>query len=177
MHLLLAVVLLTTTGVAAARADDAITPAALGPRVVRLTYEARVTPPDGTRVLELWLPLPREEDQAGLALRLDGTAPATVVHLAPSGDRAAYLRVAEPKGTVTLTETATVARREVQAPVAASRAAPADIDAATYAPELASAQGAIRIPDEGRAIAGRETDGMRTGGDKADAAQVCVDEL
>src|SRR6266581_4680592 len=99
MHLLLAVVLLTTTGVAAARAD-------------------------GARVLELWLPLPREEDQAVLALRLDGTAAATVVHLAPSGDRAAYLRVAEPKGTVTLTETATVARREVQAPVAASRAAP-----------------------------------------------------
>ncbi|TMB56702.1 MAG: hypothetical protein E6J60_05525, partial [Deltaproteobacteria bacterium] len=81
MHLLLAVALLTTTGVAGARADDAITPAALGPRVVRLTYEARATPPDGTRVLELWLPLPREEDQAVLALRLDGTAPATVVHL------------------------------------------------------------------------------------------------
>src|SRR6266700_1348870 len=131
MHLLLAAVLWTTTGVAAARADDSI-------------------PPDGTRVLELWLPLPREEDQAVLALRLDGTAAATVVHLAPSGDRAAYLRVAEPKGTVTLTETATVARREVQAPVAASRAAPADIDAATYAPELASAQGAIRITDEVR---------------------------
>jgi len=162
MHLLLAVALLTTTGVAAARADDAITPAALGPRVVRLTYEARATPPDGTRVLELWLPLPREEDQAVLALRLDGTAPATVVHLAPSGDRAAYLRVAEPKGTVTLTETATVARREVQAPVAASRAAPADIDAATYAPELASAQGAIRITDEVRAIARRETAGKPT---------------
>src|SRR5881628_272486 len=162
MHLLLAVALLTTTGVAAARADDTITPAALGPRVVRLTYEARATPPDGTRVLELWLPLPREEDQAVLALRLDGTAPATVVHLAPSGDRAAYLRVAEPKGTVTLTETATVARREVQAPVAASRAAPADIDAATYAPELASAQGAIRITDEVRAIARRETAGKPT---------------
>src|SRR5207302_178803 len=69
---------------------------------------------------------------------------------------------AEPKGTVTLTETATVARREVQAPVAASRAAPADIDAATYAPELASAQGAIRITDEVRAIARRETAGKPT---------------
>src|SRR5947199_9548718 len=112
MHLLLAVVLLTTTGVPAARADDAITPAALGPRVVRLTYEARATPPDGTRVLELWLPLPREEDQAVLALRRDGTARATVVHLAPSGDRAAYPRGAEPKGTVPLTEPATGAGRQ-----------------------------------------------------------------
>src|SRR3989454_1380074 len=122
MHLLLAVALLTATGVAAARADDAITPAALGPRVVRLTYEARVTPPDGARVLELWLPLPREEDQAVMELHLSGTAPASVVRLAPSGDRAAYVRVAEPRGTVTLTETAIVARREVRAPVAVSRA-------------------------------------------------------
>src|SRR5207245_2863097 len=88
MHLLPAVVLLTTTGVAAARADDAITPAALGPRVVRLTYEARATPP--------------------------------------------------------------------------ARAAPADIEAATYDPELASAQGAIRITDEVRAIARRETAGKPT---------------
>src|SRR3989442_1655832 len=101
MHLLLAVALLTTTGVAAARADDAITPAALGPRVVRLTYEARATPPDGTRVLELWLPLPREEDQAVLALRLDGTAPATLVHLAPPGDPAPHLPAPEPKRTAT----------------------------------------------------------------------------
>src|SRR2546426_11656269 len=113
MHLLLAVVLLTAS-VAAVRAEDVITPAALGPRTVRLTYEARVTPPDGTRVLELWLPLPREEDQAVLALRLGGTAPATVVRLAPSGDRAAYLRVAEPNGTVPLTDTAPVPPRDVR---------------------------------------------------------------
>src|SRR2546422_471872 len=146
MHLLLAVALLTAPGVAAARAADPIPPGALGPRVVRLTYEARAAPPDGTRVLELWLPLPREEDQAVLALRLEGTAPATVVHLAPSGDRAAYLHLADPKGTVTLTETATVARREVRAPVGVSRAALADIDAAAYAPELASAQGMIGFP-------------------------------
>src|SRR3989475_12422390 len=77
MHLLLAVALLTPTGVAAARADDAITPAALGPRVVRLTYEARATPPGGTRVLEPWLPLPRGEGRAVLALALHGPAPGT----------------------------------------------------------------------------------------------------
>jgi transglutaminase-like putative cysteine protease len=168
MHLLLAVVLLAA-GAAAVRAEDAITPAALGPRAVRLTYEARVTPPEGTRALELWLPLPREEDQAVLALRLEGTAPATVVHLAPSGDRAAYLHVAHPKGTVTLTETATVARREVRAPVGVSSAAPADIDAAAYAPELAHAQGMIRITDEIRAIARRETAGKKTVVDQAHA--------
>src|SRR2546430_9098053 len=111
MHLLLAVVLLTTAGVAAARADDAITPAALGPRVVRLTYEARVTPPDGTRVLELWLPLPREEDQAVLALRLAGTAPATALPLAPPGDRGAYLPAAAPHGNGTLTHAPTLEPR------------------------------------------------------------------
>ena len=76
MHLLLAVILCSVA--AAARADDVITPAALGPRTVHLTYEARVTPPDGARVLELWLPLPREEDQAVMELHLGGTAPATV---------------------------------------------------------------------------------------------------
>src|SRR2546428_7899829 len=127
MHLLLAVVLLTTAGVAAARADDAITPAALGPRVVRLTYEARVTPPDGTRVLELWLPLPREEDQAVLALRLDGTAPATGLHLGPPGPPAAYLRPAESKGTGTPTQTPTLAPRQGQAPVAPHLTAPAGL--------------------------------------------------
>src|SRR2546428_13365394 len=99
MHLLLAVALLTTTGVAAARADDAITPGALGPRVVRLTYEARATPPDGTRVLELWLPLPREEDQAVLALRLRRPAPAPPRAPPPPGPPGAPLRAAGAHGT------------------------------------------------------------------------------
>ena len=45
----------------------------VGPRTVRFTYEARVTPPAGSRVLELWLPLPREEDQEVLDLKLDGS--------------------------------------------------------------------------------------------------------
>ena len=158
MHLPLAVVL-SALAAAGVRADEPITPAALGPRTVRLTYEARVTPPEGTRVLELWLPVPREEEQAVLELRLAGAARPSVVHLTPSGDRAAYLRVAAPKGTVTLTETATVSRREVRAPLAASHASPADIDAATYDAELDSASRVIRITDEVRAIARRETAG------------------
>ena len=161
MHLPLAVVL-SALAAAGVRADEPITPAALGPRTVRLTYEARVTPPEGTRVLELWLPVPREEEQAVLELRLAGAAQPSVVHLTPSGDRAAYLRVAAPKGTVTLTETATVSRREVRAPLAASHASPADIDAATYAAELDSASRVIRIDDEVRAIARRETAGKPT---------------
>src|SRR5438093_1237391 len=161
MHLPLAVVL-SALAAAAVRADEPITPAALGPRTVRFTYEARVTPPEGTRVLELWLPVPREEEQAVLELRLAGAAQPSVVHLTPSGDRAAYLRVAAPKGTVTLTETATVSRREVRAPLAASHASPADIDAATYAAELDSASRVIRIDDEVRAIARRETAGKPT---------------
>src|SRR2546428_14186355 len=97
MHLLLAVALLTTTGVAAARADDAITPAALGPRVVCLTYEARATPPDGTRVLELSLPPPREEDQALPALRLAPTAPAAGGHHAPPGHQGGVPHAPEPQ--------------------------------------------------------------------------------
>jgi transglutaminase-like putative cysteine protease len=161
MHLLLAVVLLAA-GATAIRAEDAIPPAALGPRTVRLTYEARVKPADGTRVLELWLPLPREEDQAVLEMRLAGTAPATVVALSPSGDRAAYLRVVDPRGTVTLTETATVARRELRVPVDASRAPSADIDPTAYAAELDPGSGVIRITDEVRAIARRETAGKPT---------------
>src|SRR5437867_9521411 len=161
MHLPLAVVL-SALAAAAGRADEPIPPAALGPRTVRLTYEARVTPPEGTHVLELWLPLPREEDQALLELRLGGAGRASVVHLSPSGDRAAYLRVADPKGTVALTEIATVARREVRAPLGASHASPADIDAATYAAELDSASGVIRITDEVRAIARHETAGKPT---------------
>ena len=147
---------------AAVGAGDAVAPTALGPRTVRLTYEARVTPPEETHVLELWLPLPREDDQAVLELRLSGTAPATVVHLAPAGDRAAYLRVVAPKGAVVLTEDALVSRREVRTLVGASRATPADIDRAVYSAELAASSTGIQINDEVRAIARRETAGKPT---------------
>src|SRR5437867_2994352 len=72
---------------------------------------------------------------------------------------AAGVRADEP---VTPTETATVSRREVRAPLAASHASPADIDVATYAAELDSASRVIRIDDEVRAIARRETAGTPT---------------
>ncbi len=94
---------------------EPIRPAALGPCTMRFTYEARVTPPVGAREVEVWLPLPREDDQRVLDVRLAGIAPATIVRLSPSGDRAAYLRIAAPKGTVTLTETGTVGCTEVRA--------------------------------------------------------------
>jgi transglutaminase-like putative cysteine protease len=133
----------------------------VGARTVAYTYEARATPPAGTAVLELWMPLPREEDQAVLALSLRGSGPVTVVTQPASGDRAAYLRVERPGDVVTLTETATVARREVRAAPGASDARPRDVDAAAYAPELA-ATGAVPVSDEIRRIAAAETRGRDT---------------
>lgn len=152
--------LLATLALVAFARADVIVPTALGPRTVRFTYETTVTPPAGTHVLEVWLPLPREDDQQVLAVALGGARGATVVRL-PSGDRAAYLRVDDPSGPVTVRETATVARREVRAAPAASRATIADVDPAAYAAELASTP-AIVVNDEIRAIARRETKGKRT---------------
>jgi transglutaminase-like putative cysteine protease len=150
------------------RAGDRLGPADLGSRTVSFTYEARVTPPEGTRELDLWMPLPREEDQAVLALSLRGSAEPTVVRLPGSGDRAAYLRVANPAGPVTLTQTATVARREVRAVASTSRARLEDVDAAAYAAELGASQ-AVQINDDIRAIAARETKGKDSVAAKARA--------
>ena len=144
-----------------------LSPADLGPRTVRFTYETTVTAPAGSHVLEVWLPLPREEDQQILAVTIDGARGTTVVRMA-SGDRAAYARVDDPKGAVTLRETVTVARREVRATPAASRATIADVDPAAYASELASTP-AIVVNDEIRTIARRETKGKRTVVEKARA--------
>jgi transglutaminase-like putative cysteine protease len=142
-------------------AGDTIAPAALGPRTVRFTYETRVVPPPDAREVEVWLPLPREEDQEILDLRLGGGTRPVVVRLPGSADRAAYVRIASPKEPVTLSLTATVARREVRAPVAASRARVADVDPAAYAAELGPTP-VIQINDEVRAIAARETKGKST---------------
>jgi transglutaminase-like putative cysteine protease len=147
---------LLVTALAPPAAAEVIPPSALGARSVRFVYEARVTAPPGTRVLELWQPLPREDGQRILNLKLTGSAPPTVVRLGAAGDRAAYLRVANPTGPLTLTQTATVARQEVRAPITASAARLDEIDAAAYAAELASTP-VIQITDEIRAIARRET--------------------
>jgi transglutaminase-like putative cysteine protease len=144
-----------------ALAADPIGPGALGPRTVRFTYEAKVAVPPDAKEVELWLPLPREEDQQVLDLRLDGSARPGVVRLSGSADRAAYVRVANPKEPVRLSITATVARREVRAPVGASRARVADVDPAVYAAELGPTP-AVQINDEVRAIASRETNGKPT---------------
>ena len=142
-------------------AAEPITPAQLGPRTVRFTYEMRVTPPPGTKLLEAWLPLPREEDQSVIDVHLSGTASTTVVRLFDSGDRAAYLRATPPGGVVTLTETATVRRREIRSGVGPLPARLEDIDAAAFAAELAP-NGAVQINDEIRTIARRETRGKPT---------------
>jgi len=158
LHLVSLVLILVATSPVGA---DPIPPAALGARTVRFTYEARITPPDGAREVEVWLPLPREDDQRVLDVRLTGTAPATVVRLFPAGDRAAYMRIAAPHGPVTLAATATVARREVRVDAAGRDATTARIDPAIFAADLAP-DGAVQINDEIRAIARRETRGKKT---------------
>jgi transglutaminase-like putative cysteine protease len=154
--------LVAALGSVAAAESTTLGPDALGPRTVRYHYEARVIPPAGARVVEMWMPLPREEDQAILALRLEGSGHPTVVRLASAGDRVAYLRLEAPKGPVTITQTATVARREVAAAMPAARtAALADIDVRVYASELGPSP-VVQINDEVRAIAARETRGKDT---------------
>lgn len=147
--------------VATAAAADEIPPAALGPRTVRFTYEARFTPPAWAKSVELWLPLPREEAQRVLDLRLAGSATPTVVHLTPSGDRAAYVRLDAPNGPVTLREEVAVTRDEVRVPLARSTARGADIDAAAFAAGLASTP-VVQIDDEIRTIARKQTSGKST---------------
>src|SRR3989454_2841495 len=140
---------------------DAIGRDALGSRTVRLAYEARVTPPPGTERVELWLPLPREENQAVRELKLSGSGRVTVVRLPESADRLAWVRAEKPGEPVVLGVTALVTRQELRAPVSASRARVADVDLAAYAAEL-GASPSVQINDEVRAIARRETAGKPT---------------
>jgi transglutaminase-like putative cysteine protease len=142
---------------ATASAADTLGPAALASRTVRFTYEAHVTPPPDAAAVELWLPLPREDDQRVLDVKVTGSGPPTIVRLAASGDRAAYLRVVDARAPVTLAETATVARAEVRAGARAATGVEA-IDPAVFAADLAP-NGAVQVNDEIRAIARRETRG------------------
>ena len=60
------------SGQAAEQSPAVLAAGDLGARTVSYVYEAHATPPAGTKVLELWMPLPREEDQTLLALSLSG---------------------------------------------------------------------------------------------------------
>jgi len=140
---------------------DAIGRDAVGPRTVRLAYEARLTPPPGTERVELWLPLPREENQAVRELKLTGTGRVTVMRLPESADRVAWVRVEKPHEPVVLGVTALVTRQELHTPVSASRALVADVDLAAYAAELGGSP-SVQINDGVRAIARRETAGKPT---------------
>src|SRR5437879_1874105 len=100
----------------AALGADSIGRDAVGPRTVRLAYEARVTPPPGTERVELWLPLPREENQAVRELKLSGSARVTVLRLPESADRVAWLHAEKPGEPVVLDVTALVTRQELRAP-------------------------------------------------------------
>src|SRR4051794_38181763 len=146
---------------------DPIPPSALGPRTTRFTYEAHVTAPPGTRLLELWLPLPREDDQEVLELQLHGSAATTVTTL-PSGDRAAYLRVSQPSDVVSLSEIATVARRELRTEPAVSRSPVAAIDPVAYARELGSTPSLV-VSDDLRNIARNATTAGQSVTEKARA--------
>src|SRR5205823_7980988 len=149
-------------------ASDTIGRDALGPRTIRLAYEARVTPPPGTERVELWLPLPREENQAVRELKLSGSGHVTVVRLPESADRVAWVRAEKPSEPVVLGVTALVTRQELRAPVSASRARVADVDLAAYAAELGPSP-SVQINDEGRAIAPGEAAGKPTVGAPARA--------
>ena len=94
--------LLFSVFAATALASDTIGRDALGPRTIRLAYEARVTPPPGTERVELWLPLPREENQAVRELKLSGSGHVTVVRLPESADRVAWVRAEKPSEPVAL---------------------------------------------------------------------------
>src|SRR5207244_13372510 len=145
----------------AALAADTIGRDAVGPRTVRLAYEARVTPPAGVERVELWLPLPREENQAVRELKLTGTGRVTVMRLPESADRVAWVRVEKPREPVVLGVTALVTRQELHTPVSASRALVADVDLAAYAADLGGSP-SVQINDEVRAISRRETAGKPT---------------
>ena len=139
-----------------AHAADRLEPAALGARTARIAYEARLVPPEGATVVELWLPLPRDEDQRVQDLVVSGTEPSSVRTLEPSGDRLAYVRVEEPRQAVVLRVTATVARDEIaRDPTGASAGR---VDAVAFAPELASSR-FVAVDDEVRRIAAEATAG------------------
>src|SRR5690349_18225083 len=92
-HVLLFLLLVASPVVA-----DEIPRSALGARAVRFTYTASFSAPAESEVVELWLPLPREDDQVIRDLRLTGSGHPKIVVLHPSGDRVAYLRIERPGG-------------------------------------------------------------------------------
>ena len=141
-------------------ADD-LAPTALASRAVRFTYEAKVAAPEGAGALEVWLPLPRGDDQRILDLRLSGTGHPTVVRLEPSGDLVAYLRVTHPRGAIRLAETATVLRNEIATSPVGNRATVADVDPAVFATDLRTSP-FILVNDDIRAIARKQTAGKKT---------------
>src|SRR2546426_4577470 len=145
----------------AALGADSIGRDAVGPRTVRLAYEARLTPPPAPARAELWLRLRREENQAVRELKLTGTGRVTVMRLPESADRVAWVRVEKPHEPVVLGITALVTRQELHTPVSASRALVADVDLAAYAAELGGSP-SVQINDGVRAIARRETAGKPT---------------
>ncbi len=141
-------------GAAAAHAEG-LERNALGPRTVRYTYEVTVAPPAQAKLVEIAMPMPREDDQTVLDIDLAGPGAASVRPL-PGGDRMAYWRVEEPSDPLVMRQTGTVARREVHGETA--RADGTAIDPDVFAAALAASP-SVQINDEIRAIAQRQTAG------------------
>jgi len=156
----LSVALLVALAEAPAGGDE-IPRSALGARTVRYAYEARFTPPEGARVVELAVPLPRADDQTVRGLELSGTVEPRTVTIAPSGDRVALVRVEAPVGPVVIRQSGTVVRRELVTDPRASAKTMKDVDGRALTAELAPSR-FVPISDEVRAIATRETAGHDT---------------
>src|SRR5438093_11063347 len=78
-------------------ASDTIGRDALGPRTIRLAYEARHTPPPRPERVERWLPLPRAGNQAVRDPKASGSGHATVVRLPESAGPVAWAPAHTPR--------------------------------------------------------------------------------
>ncbi len=130
----------------------------LGSRRFRFTYEARIIDiPPGARLLEMWIPLPREEGQEILDLRIEGTAPVTIGYTEKSGDRYAYMRLKNPESSAFLRHEVAVIRREISPPPGFldNKSDLEAVDHQAFLPYLAAGRFVV-INDEVRSISRRE---------------------
>lgn len=83
-------------------------------RTFELTYQATIKDvPEGTKLLEIWLPLPQTDaSQTIERITVEGACPVTIGREPERGNQSLYARVERPKGDVALTLQVTATRRE-----------------------------------------------------------------
>jgi transglutaminase-like putative cysteine protease len=83
-------------------------------RTFELTYKATVRDiPEGTKVLDLWLPLPQtDRNQTVHRVTIDAPNPVSIGREARFGNQCLHVRVDTPKATVTVTLAVEATRRE-----------------------------------------------------------------